>query len=131
LTIAHAADVAHGHLLAAGRGIAGERYILGGECLTIPDYFSLIARICTRTPPRVIVPRWAMLGIGAAFSFARLLGVQSVPFAFGQIHNIVGRYAWYSSDKARSALDYKWRPASEAIEDYVNWVRSGRPVSWT
>ncbi len=127
LTIVHAADVARGHILAAQHGVSGERYILGGERLTIPDYFALIAEICGRQGPRLIMPRCAMLGFGACCSIARSLGVTSVPFSFRQISNIAGRYAWYSSEKARALIDYRWRPARMAIADYVEWVRAGRP----
>jgi dihydroflavonol-4-reductase len=131
LTLVHAGDVASGMVLAAERGVSGERYILGGERLTIPDYFTLIAETCGRPGPRVIVPRWAMLALGAGCSFAQVLGIGAVPFSFRQINNIVGRYAWYSSEKARSQIGYQWRPAREAIADYVNWVRSGRPAART
>jgi dihydroflavonol-4-reductase len=131
LTLVHAADVALGLVLAAERGVSGERYILGGEQLTIPDYFSLIAEICGRPGPHLVVPRWAMLAAGAGGSLARLLGIRGVPFSFRQISNIAGRYAWYSSEKARLQIGYKWRPARDAIGDYVSWVRSGRPRAGT
>lgn len=131
LTIVHAGDVAEGHILAAESGVSGERYILGGEQLTIPDYFSLIAEICGKQSPRLVMPRWVMLAVGAGFSFVQLLGIGSVPFSFRQISNIAGRYAWYSSEKARRQIGYHWRPAREAIADYVDWVRSGRPGAAT
>jgi dihydroflavonol-4-reductase len=126
VTLVHAADVARGHILAAEGGVSGERYILGGERLTFPDYFALIAKICERQEPRLVMPRSAMLAVGACCSFAMSFGIKSVPFSFRQISNIAGRFAWYSSEKARSRLGYQWRPASEAISDYVDWVRSGR-----
>jgi hypothetical protein len=69
-----------------------------------------------------------MLGVGAGCTIARSLGIGSVPFSFRQIRNIVGRYAWYSSEKARSVLGYQSRPASEAIKAYADWVASGRPA---
>jgi dihydroflavonol-4-reductase len=126
MTVAHAADVALGHILAMENGVAGERYILGGDRLTIPDYFALIARICGRQGPRVVAPRWAILGLGLAANLARALGLGSVLPSFGQVRTIADRYAWYSSEKARSSLHYRWRPAAEAITDYVDWARSAR-----
>ncbi len=73
------------------------------------------------------MPRCAMLAFGACCSIARSLGITSVPFSFRQISNIAGRYAWYSSEKARAHIDYRWQPARIAIADYVEWVRAGRP----
>lgn len=128
MTIVHAADVAVGHILAMEGGVSGQRYILGGERLTIPDYFALIARICQKPAPILVAPRWAMLGAGLGFNLARRLGVPSTPFSFGQIRNIVDHYAWYSSEKACSKLGYHWRPAAAAIADYVEWAKRGRPI---
>jgi dihydroflavonol-4-reductase len=128
LTIAHAADVADGHILAMMHGVAGERYILGGERLTIPDYFALVSQVCQKRTPILVAPSWAMAGAGLACSAVLRLGITSVPFSYGQIRNIVDHYAWYSSEKARGALGYRWKPALAAVADYVEWVRSGRPV---
>ena len=30
--------------------------------------------------------------------------------------------------KAIAELGYSWRPASEAVRDYIRWTRAGRPV---
>ena len=49
-------DVAAGHLLAFEHGRRGERYLLGGEDVTLRDAFAMIARHAGRTPPRVGVP---------------------------------------------------------------------------
>jgi dihydroflavonol-4-reductase len=131
LTIVHAADVARGHILAAEHGISGERYILGGDRLTIPDYFALIAEICGRRGPSLVMPRSAMLAFGACGSIARSVGIATLPFSFRQISNIAGRYAWYSSEKARAHMGYRWQPTRIAIADYVEWVRAGRPGAVT
>ena len=43
LNVVAVEDVAQGHLLAFERGRAGERYLLGGEDMTIRDVFAIIA----------------------------------------------------------------------------------------
>jgi dihydroflavonol-4-reductase len=122
VTLVHVEDVARGHLLAMQRGRPGERYILGGDSLTIPEYFRLICASCERSGPRLIVPRWAMLTLGAGFSLARRLGKKTVPFTLRQARNLVGRYGSYSSQKAVSELGYSWRPVREAVLDYITWA---------
>src|SRR5262249_50899757 len=82
ITVAHAADVAVGHVQAMEHGVPGERYILGGERLTIPNYFALVSQICRRRPPRLVLPQWAMLGVGAGCTIVRSLGIGSVPLSF-------------------------------------------------
>ncbi len=126
LTVVHAEDVARGHLLAMRHGRPGERYILGGDRVTIPDYFSLVCELCGRPRPRVCLPRWALLAAGLAFSALRGLGWARVPFTFTQARELAGKYGWYSSARAVRELGYSWRPAREAVADYVAWARSGR-----
>ena len=56
-------DVAAGHLLAAERGIAGERYILGGRNLTLREIFEALGRIAGMQPPRIKVSAGLILPI--------------------------------------------------------------------
>jgi dihydroflavonol-4-reductase len=126
LTVVHAADVARGHLLALLHGAPGERYILGGDRITIPDYFKLICRLCGRPAPRLHLPRWGLLAAGVAFSLLRGLGWRKVPFTFTQARLLAGCYGWYASDKAVRQLGYSWRPLAEAVAGYLDWARAGR-----
>ena len=127
ITVVHVEDAARGLMLAMQRGRRGERYILGGERVALPDYFTLIAALCGRPAPRLTLPRWAVLGAAALFSAAEHLIARPGPFSFTQAWHLVGRYGWYSSEKAVNELGYRWRPAVDAVQDYVTWVRAGRP----
>ena len=48
LNIVHVEDVAEGHLLAMEKGRIGERYILGGDNLSLADILAEIARLTDR-----------------------------------------------------------------------------------
>ncbi len=122
LTVVHAEDVARGHVLAYLHGKSGQRYILGGDRMTIKEYFGLICKLCGRPQPYFKIPRWAMLAIGAGVSALQRAGVKSGLFNYNQAVNLVGKYGWYSSQKAARELGYSWRPAPEAIGSYVEWV---------
>src|ERR1700677_3584127 len=61
LNIVHVDDVAAGHLLAFDRGRPGERYILGGEDMTLRQILTYIAERVGRTPPRLRLPYAAIL----------------------------------------------------------------------
>ena len=122
VTPVHAADVARGCVLALQQGRPGERYILGGDPISLPDYFRLICELCHRRPPRFKVPRLAMLGLGAGFSLLGAAGVRNLPFTYGQAR-LAGSYAWYSSRKAAEELGYSWRPVREAVASYLDWKR--------
>ena len=129
LTIVHVEDVARGLVLAMQRGRRGERYILGGDRLTIRNYFALIAATCGKPGPLATVPRPVVLGGALALgAVARVTGRPS-PMSFTQARELVGKYGWYSSDKAVRELGYQWRPAADAVAEYVSWVRRGRPAA--
>src|SRR5262245_29269680 len=57
LNLVHVDDVAAGHIAALKHGRVGERYILGGENLTLAEMLARIARLVGRRPPRMRLPR--------------------------------------------------------------------------
>ena len=63
LNIVHVDDVAAGHLRAFHRGRIGERYILGGEDMTLRQILTLIAQLVGRSPPRIRLPHGAVLPV--------------------------------------------------------------------
>src|SRR5258707_9431641 len=66
LNLVHVDDVAKGHLLAEERGRVGERYILGGENLTLAEILRRIAAITGRKPPKVKLPIAAVWPVALA-----------------------------------------------------------------
>ncbi len=55
LNLADARDIAHGHWLAAERGTAGRRYILGAHDIRLGDLVALLGRLSGRRMPRLKV----------------------------------------------------------------------------
>jgi dihydroflavonol-4-reductase len=128
VTVVHVEDAARGLVLAMQKGRPSGRYILGGERMTLREYFSIIAAQCGRAAPVFTLPRSAVLVAGALFSVAERLTSRPMPFSFSQARHLAGKYGWYSSETAVRELGYSWRPAVEAVADYVRWVRLGRPA---
>jgi len=56
LNAVHIDDVVAGHLAAVERGRSGERYILGGENLTLSALLRITAQVVGRRPPRFPIP---------------------------------------------------------------------------
>ena len=56
LNLVHVDDVARGHLLAEEQGRVGERYILGGENLSLAEILRRVAAITGGRPPKVRLP---------------------------------------------------------------------------
>lgn len=63
LNIVHVDDVAEGHWLALQHGVSGERYILGGQNLSLRDVLFQIAKIAGRSPPRWQLPHAAVMPV--------------------------------------------------------------------
>jgi dihydroflavonol-4-reductase len=114
-------DVAAGHLLAFEKGRSGERYLLGGENVTLRGAFATIARHAGRTPPRVGVPWRVALGAAwAADRSLRLVGRE--PKLLNLDETRLARLPMtFSCAKAQRELGYSFRPADEALRDAVAW----------
>lgn len=122
LNIVHVDDVAAGHLLAFHRGRPGERYILGGQDLTLRQILTEIAGLVGRKPPTIRLPTGVVLPIAyVAEAIARLTGrpgritVESVRMARKRM--------FFSSEKAKRELGYEWRPPTAALSDAIAWLR--------
>jgi dihydroflavonol-4-reductase len=122
LNIVHVDDVAAGHLLAFERGTAGERYILGGEDMTLQMILAQIAQLVGRKPPRIRLPYAAVLPIAyLAEGFAKVSGRSGRVTLEGV--RMSRKRMFFSSGKAVSELGYRWRPPLEAFADAVRWFR--------
>ncbi len=123
LNIVHVDDVATGELLAAERGQIGERYILGGENLSLAEILAEVARAAGRRPPSLKIPYAVVLPIAAgAELMARLTGHE--PFTTLDGVRMSRKKMYFSSAKAMRELGYTPRPATEAIADAVAWFEA-------
>jgi dihydroflavonol-4-reductase len=122
LNIVHVDDVAAGHLLAYHRGRIGERYILGGEDMTLRQILTLIAQLAGRRPPRIRLPHGAVLPVAyVAELYARLTGRRTRVTVEGV--RMARKRMFFSSAKAVQELGYRWRPPAEAFSDALRWFK--------
>ena len=122
LNIAHVDDVAAGHLLAFERGEPGQRYILGGENLSLKAILNLICNYADLAPPRLRLPHNAVYPVAwLAEQWARVSGKE--PFATLDGVKMAKKCMYFSSALAQQALGYDPRPARLAIQDAIDWFR--------
>lgn len=127
LNLVHVDDVAQGHLLALQRGRIGERYILGGEDVTLARMLEMIAQLIGRRAPRLRLPRRAVYPIAIASELiARITGRE--PFATVDGLRMAKYRMYFTSAKARSELGYAARPVIEALKDAIAWFREARVI---
>jgi dihydroflavonol-4-reductase len=110
-------DVAVGHLLAAERGVPGERYILGGVNLGWVDVIDRIATLSGVHRPIVVLP------VEAA-AVARATRAARVPSPIAPEGVMLMAENWRaSSRKARRELGYRARPVDDTLRATIDWYR--------
>lgn len=123
LNVAHVDDVAEGHVLAFEKGEIGQRYILGGENLTLKAIFGEIAGLSGRSAPRFRLPHDLIIPVAyVAETWTRLTGGDQ-PFATVDSIRMAKKKMFFSSRKAEKKLGYTHRPAVQAFSDALSWYR--------
>jgi dihydroflavonol-4-reductase len=127
LNLVHVDDVAEGHLLALRHGRIGQRYILGGEDVTLARMLQLIAELIGRPAPRVRLPRRAVYPVALVSELlARVTGKE--PFATLDGLRMAKYHMYFTSAKARSELGYRSRPVVDALNDAIAWFRQAHMI---
>jgi dihydroflavonol-4-reductase len=117
--ITHVDDVADGIVKAFERGASGERYILGGDNLTIEELARLTLTIAGQKKPVLRLPNGLLLGFVQTLERLRLPS----PVVPGVL-DYATRYSFMDSSKARRELGYTPRPAREVIAPVVQWLQT-------
>jgi dihydroflavonol-4-reductase len=123
LTIVDVDNVAEGHLLAMEKGKIGERYILGGENLSLKQVLDILAEVSGRPEVKIQIPRtvalaWAYVDTGLA-----RLNPRHIPAATPDAVRVSSKREYFSSAKAIRELGYHFDPAHIALRKAVEWYR--------
>src|SRR6185369_11980182 len=120
LNVVDVHDVAAGHLLAAERGRAGQRYILGNVNLTLRQLLDILARLSGRAAPRLSLPHWIPLAIAHLEApIARWRRRQPrVPLDGVRMAK---RRMFFDGTKAVRELGVPQSPIEPALERAVRW----------
>jgi dihydroflavonol-4-reductase len=115
LNVVAVEDVAAGQVLAHEHGRPAERYLLGGENLSLREVFAVVASAAGRAPPRIAVP-WRLAHAAARVADVALGAVGRQPSLLVLDEVRLAREPMVFDDsKARRELGYRSRPAVEAL----------------
>ena len=115
-------DVVQGFILAMEKGRIGERYILGGENVSLKRLFELIDEIGGRRHIRVNVPPWvASIYSRSEEKMARWIHRYPL-ITSGWVKTFLQDWT-YSSVKAEKEFGYKITPLEEGIRITLEWLR--------
>ena len=120
LNIVHVDDVAKGHLLALEKGEIGERYILGGDNMTLASILEYICVSQNMKPPTIKLPHNLVLPI--AWCMEQIAKItKKEPRATVDSVRMSKKLMYFSSNKAKKKLGYQTRPGVEGLKDAIDW----------
>ena len=116
-------ECAAGHILVAEKGIAGERYLLGAENLTLKGVLDLLADLTGLPAPSLKIPHGLALGVAyAETAFSRLIGREpQIPVEGVKIAQHV---MFVNCSRAVRELGFQAGPVSSAFERAVRWYET-------
>jgi dihydroflavonol-4-reductase len=123
LNIVHVNDVAEGHKLALEKGTVGERYILGGENMSLREILKELAAINGHNPPRFRMPHSAAAVVACVSEACSRISGGGEPRVTRDGVKMARKYMFFSSGKARQDLGYHPRPVKEGLSEAVAWFR--------
>jgi dihydroflavonol-4-reductase len=132
LNFANVRDICEGHLLAAEKGRIGERYILGGENITMVRFLDLIAKECealgmigapNRAPSIRIPYRMAWLTGLVSTTWSDLVTHREPAVALEAV-KMSKRYMYFDSSKAIRELGLPQTPIAGAIRNALLWFHA-------
>jgi len=109
--------------LACERGKPGERYILGGENLTLEQILWRLARLTGGKAPRWRIPYAVAYAAGvASTAWANLTG--NAPRAPLDAVKMARKKMFVSTDKAKRELGFTAGPVDGALQRAVDWFEA-------
>ena len=123
LNVVNVSDVARGHLQALEHGRVGERYILGGENLTLQQIFGSLEQSTGIPAPRARIPYAVAFAAGViSTAWASISGKEPrAPLAGVRMAR---KKMWARHDKAIRELGYTSGSASEALRGAAEWFQA-------
>jgi dihydroflavonol-4-reductase len=121
-------ECAAGHLLVADQGKVGERYLLGGENLTLKQMLDTLAKITGLRAPALKIPHRLALGVAyASTAFSRLIGRE--PGITIEGVKIAQHMMFVDCSRSQRELGFKAAPVAAALERAVRWYEANDYVS--
>jgi len=124
LNLADAKEVARGHLLAMEKARPGERYILGGENLTLKQILDKLSALTGLPSPTMKVPHAVAMGFAAFDQFFTGIVMGKEPRATIDAVKMGRKKMFASSAKAEQELGYKVLPVEDALRRAIAWFQA-------
>jgi dihydroflavonol-4-reductase len=124
LNLVDATECARGHVMALERGRSGERYVLGGENLTLKQILDKLAEITGLPSPKVKVPYVLALATGVVDEVYTGWIRGREPRATIDAVRMGRKKMFVSSGKAERELGWQIVPVDGALRRAASWFRA-------
>ena len=121
--IAHVDDVAEAMVAALIHGKTGERYILGGDNLSVAELLKLTLRLAGRSTPVVTLPNGPL-----KWSINTLARIGLPTPVAPEVLDYATYYFFMDSSKAKNELGYSPRGAEDVLRPVIEWLRETRRI---
>ena len=115
-------DFANGVLLAAERGKSGQRYLISGHNVTTNQFLEAAAAVAGVRAPRFAPPMFLVRTLVRVLGLFSQLKGKPAPVT-ASVLQIISRYAWYDTTRARTDLGWEPRPLKQTLEDTIRSLR--------
>jgi dihydroflavonol-4-reductase len=117
------ADCAEGHVLAAQRGVAGERYLLNGIALTIAEALALAGEVAgVHRRPRML-PRQVAIAGAFVVEHGSRLARRKPPVCREMVRTLLHGHR-YDGSRAERDLGLRYTDPRETLRKTVDWARA-------
>ena len=123
LNLVDVRECARGHVMALEKGRSGERYILGGENLTLKQILDTLGKITGLPSPKVKLPYVFAFAAGVFGEMITGRMLHGEPRATVDTVRMGKKKMFASSYKAERELGWKIVPAEDALRRAVEWFR--------
>ena len=123
LNLVDVTECAHGHVAALEHGKSGERYILGGENLTLKQILDKLGAITGLSSPTVKLPYFFAFAAAAVDETITGRILHREPRATIDAVRMGRKKMFASSAKSERDLGWKLVPAENALRRAVEWFR--------
>lgn len=124
LNLADVKEVARGHLLAMEKARPGERYILGGENLTLKQILDKLAALTGLPSPKMKVPHAVAMGFAVFDQLFTGMIMGKEPRATIDAVKMGRKKMFASSAKAERELGYRVLPVEDALRRAIGWFQA-------
>jgi dihydroflavonol-4-reductase len=124
LNLVDVVDCAQGHLLAMEKATPGERYILGGENLTLKQILDKLATVTGLPSPKVKLPYAVAFATGAVDTLVTGKLMKREPRVTLDAVRMGRKKMFVTSAKAERELGWNPHPVNDALRRAVEWFQA-------